>query len=187
MLSSDLQEFIEKNSDDAHYQTVEVKGERIMNGYSQSYKTWATIQSMIDWKGKNVLEVGPFHAYFLVKLKLSGASSVIGYERCPLALSIAKKIIEMNEVDAKIKKVEVESTGLWLAQKFDVILALNMLHHVDNWQDTIPKILSSCSLFLFEGPKEDWKIIKSKRGDHLILNIQNSHRDNRVIGLLGKE
>ncbi len=79
-------------------------------------------------EGKSVLDIGCCYGYFCHEAKRRGAGRVVGIEmnqrRCAVAQEIAR--IMENGVEVRLG----DATRSRIAEEFDVVLCLNVLHHV---------------------------------------------------------
>ena len=57
------------------YQDVELS-DKYITGLSKSYKTWERLETLVDFKGKSVLDYGCNYGYFCFKAESAGASSI---------------------------------------------------------------------------------------------------------------
>ena len=79
-------------------------------------------------KDKSVLDIGCKYGYFCHEALLKGASVVNGVEISGTNVDIAKKIVELWGRDIEI--IEVDFLVTDFHEKFDVVLMLNVLHHI---------------------------------------------------------
>ena len=79
-------------------------------------------------KGKSVLDIGCKHGYFCHDAIQRGASVVKGIEINDANVEIAKRIVELWNRDIEIFEGDFLEKGY--NEKFDVILLLNVLHHI---------------------------------------------------------
>ena len=79
-------------------------------------------------KDKSVLDIGCKYGYFCHEAILRGATEVNGVEISNTNVEIAKKIVELWGRDIEI--IEGDFLEIDLNKKFDVILLLNVLHHI---------------------------------------------------------
>lgn len=178
-----LLDFINKTVGDPNYQTIELSGKRVRGGYSKSWITWSKIlETGISFANKTVADIGCFLGYFCFKSKLSGAKEVVGFDKNIPALNGAKKIAEHTSASIEFKQKNIGKEKV--ERKFDVILALNMLHHVrkdyggDAYSFAINNIFESCSEVIFEVNEDELSTIHdlSKQNDFSLINKIVSHR-----------
>ncbi len=87
-------------------------------------------------KTGDLLEIGSAEGYFLSLL--SDSFNVTGIEFSKYAADIAKNNVGENKIiNGDITKIELE------ANKYDVVLALNILEHLDNPEQTLKKLSKS--------------------------------------------
>jgi len=180
----ELLQFIDKTSGDPKYQTIELNGEVIRKGYAECWKSWENINKTgILWEGKSVCDLGCFNGYYCFKIEKAGAKEVVGYDRNGAALTISGKIAELTNSKCLFVKKEIGEPYLF-DRKFDVILALNFLHHVEEekgllgFRRAIEAIFTHSNEVIFEvNEKEIFEISDAARvnGFSLIARIE-SHR-----------
>ena len=130
MNNQELLDLVKKTSGDPDYQTIEINDVVIKKGYSQCWMTWENIlKTKIDFKDKSVCDIGCFNGYFSIKAKKAGAKSVVGIDQNDPALVISKNISEMNNMDCEFIK-KIVGKDILFEKQYDIIMALNMLHHV---------------------------------------------------------
>jgi glycosyltransferase involved in cell wall biosynthesis len=153
---------------DKGYQDIEVLNQV---GYSQSYKTWERIQDLVDWQGKEVLDLGCHHGYFSFKIEDVG-----GRVR---GLDISSTVVEtcrlINEVKGGNVIFEVWADGDPLPEA-DIILCLNVLHHFKNPDMALSSM--KCQTAIFEINQSDLPLVE--KHFHIRQEV-SSHRENRVI------
>lgn len=175
---------LEKQDYDKYYQRIELPSGIIVNGYSKSEKTWERIKNLVDFKNKSVLDIGCFHGYFSFKIEESGAKNIIGLEKNKKAVYTARKIRLRKKSNILFKTGEIENTRL--NNHFDIILVLNMLHHVKNISKALDNIFSMGDCIIFEILFEQEKTIieKAKEWNFQLSTKLDSHRDGREIIVL---
>jgi len=91
---------------------------------------------------KTVLEVGTYYGFFPNEAMRRGASLAVGVEGDIGRSSIAKRISELNGDRYNIIQAKVEDLNL--KERFDVVLFLNVLHHVIDPISVIHKLADYC-------------------------------------------
>jgi len=118
---------LEKQDYDKCYQRIELPSGVVIKGYSESEKTWERIKNLVDFKNRSILDIGCLHGYFSFKIEESGAKNIVGLEKNKYAVYTAQEIRLRKKSNVFFKVGEIEN--IQLAQQFDIILTLNMLHH----------------------------------------------------------
>ena len=93
-------------------------------------------------KDKSVLDIGCKYGYFCHEAILRGATVVNGVEISNTNVEIAKKIVELWGRDIEIIEGDFLETDL--NKKFDVVLFLNVLHHIISPVSILKKV-SRCT------------------------------------------
>ena len=155
MNEKELLIFIDTTTGDPHYQTVEIQGKRIREGYSKSFLSWENIlKTGISFTNKSVCEIGCYLGYFCFKVELAGACKVLGLDTNKPAIEGAKKIKELSVSSCEfIRKTAAEEQFLF--QHFDIIMVLNVLHHIKRrsntaFLNTLNQIFNYSSEVIFE-------------------------------------
>ena len=118
-------------------------------------------------QGKSVLDVGTYYGLYPCEAILRGAIRAVGIEQDAERYSIAKRISEFHGIRYEIRNASVEQ--LEPTEKFDLVLFLNVLHHVLDPIEAISRIAKLCSDTLIVEFCLPWdysclKFIKGKNG-----------------------
>ncbi|MBU1046014.1 methyltransferase domain-containing protein [Patescibacteria group bacterium] len=177
---SDLNEM----THDKYYQDIELPSGKILKGYSQSHKTWERLSSLVDFSGKNIFDIGCFHGFFSFKAEQAGAKSVTGLEKDERALKTARKLAWLKQ--SKILFLQGEIENFESPQKYDIVLVLNMLHHVKDIKSVLDNICQLGKTIIFESYLEQEEIIleTAARFNLKMIKRINSHRTMREIIVL---
>jgi 2-polyprenyl-3-methyl-5-hydroxy-6-metoxy-1,4-benzoquinol methylase len=163
------------------YQTVDIGNERIIEGQTRSYLTWDNIKKLgIEWKGKKVCELGCNNGYFLFKAEALGAICD-GYDREEDSIKMANVLKNYNK--SKIN-FYIQDISNGIENQYDIVMALNMLHYIDNIDVFLKNISSNTSQLIFEIGKNQLESVVSRmieNGFKLKKNLE-SHRKKSVIG-----
>jgi len=171
---TELRPHLDKQVYDKYYQDIVCIG---FKGYSESYKTWASIKDEINWKGKKVADFGCFHGYFsfqIAKLK----ADVVGFEK---SSSVLKTTDIINDLEGSIISTQVWKDTDPVHEKFDVALFLNVIHHFEKPDLVLRNI--KCDTAIFEINTNQEALVA---GYFEIIKRIPSHRENRII-LIGKK
>lgn len=124
-----LLKYIDKISGDPKYQTIEVNNKIIRHGASNCPLSWDNIlKTGINFTNKTVCDLGSFNGYFSIKCKKAGASLVDGYDINEPALKVAKLVSLYNNQKCSFYKKNIGNDTF--TNNYDIIIALNMLHHI---------------------------------------------------------
>jgi len=180
--SKDISKFLEdlgNLSHDKNYQDIEVEGEQIFEGYSNSKLTWNRLRRLVDWDGKTVCDLGCFHGYFSIKAAELGAKC-LGIDRSDYVLDIARRVATLNGLNCEFKIHDMQEP---FSHKSEVYLVLNMLHHVKKPEVALESIFSNCDEAIFEINLPQKEQIDEFAGVHgfSLVKTLSSHRSKRVI------
>ncbi len=177
--------YINKISGAPKYQTMEINNKVVKYGSEKCWLSWNNILKIgIQFKDKSVCDLGCFNGYFSIKFKRAGATTVTGYDVNVPALKISKLNALYNNIVCLFIKKNMGKDVLF-TKKYDIIVALNVLHHVarnntnKDYKQVLDDIFKNCNEALFEiNNKEitDIKIYAEKNNFKLSRTIK-SHRN----------
>ncbi len=126
--------YLDKVSGQPTYQDVLYDGKIIRKSDSLSTATWEAIGSTgIEFFGRSVADLGCFNGFFAIKVSELGAAYVDAFDENGAAVRIAKVMTHINDCsNVKVKQKIVGEQNFYGARYYDIIMALNMLHHVKN-------------------------------------------------------
>jgi len=190
-----LLEWIDAISGDPKYQTIELDGEVIRQGYTEPEKSWDRIQQWgLDWTGKSVADVGCFNGYFCFKAEQAGAREVVGYDRNAAAISVASCLggLQTSRCPSCQGGQRVscchfrqrEFPGESIDGNVDILMVLNVMHHIapDAESEQGRKFLAdvfSCSrnvIFEIERDAEGAVIAAAETAGFRLAHEAESHR-----------
>ena len=93
-------------------------------------------------EGKSLLDVGTYYGMFPAEAMARGASRAVGIEADAERYQIAKRIAALNGNSYEIMHGLLEEVAI--SEKFDLVLLLNVLHHVKNPIETVITAASHC-------------------------------------------
>ncbi|WP_233560235.1 class I SAM-dependent methyltransferase [Oleomonas cavernae] len=83
-----------------------------------------------DLTGKTVLDLGCNTGYFCFEAVKRGAARVVGYDHSPAAIKRARLLADCLGATVEFEVRDLNTFPV--VEKFDYILCLNVLHHLDN-------------------------------------------------------
>ena len=187
--TKELKNWIAKTSGSPNYQRIEVDGKIIMNGRAGSPISWNNIyQSGISFYKKRVCDIGCFNGYFSFKAEEQGAKKVVGYDVCEKAKKVTARLKELKKSNVEFVQRMFGETPFF-DTKFDIVMALNMMHHVrkkvgiKKYKKAIHEMFQNCSEAIFEVNPEDNDIIKEIGLEHNMIPVKTikGHRHNRLV------
>lgn len=172
---------LDKMPHDKYYEDIELPSGLTILGYTQGYKSWRRLQHLINFKNKSVLDIGCFHGYFSFKAEEAGARSVIGIDICKSATEVASQIAILKNSKAyfycsSLADFKPNCT-------YDIVLALNVLHHIKDINQALEDIFRIGKLIVFETPtsQRDSILHCAKQYGFGLTDRANSHRIGREI------
>jgi SAM-dependent methyltransferase len=135
----DIERFLNE-TEFAGYQRITLPTGRIIPGADRS--PVADLVYPADLTGKSVLDVGCNYGFFLHDAIRRGAERAVGVEADPERFRIASTLATLW--DGKIDVYQGLLEEVELNEKFDLIIFLNVLHHVKDPIPVIRKLASVC-------------------------------------------
>ena len=172
---------LDKRQHDKYYQDIDLPSGLVISGYSQSRETWVRLCQLIDFKGKEVLDIGCFHGFICFKAEESGAEKIHGLELNQDAIETARQVAWLRKSSVRFYQGDVVTFKA--DQVYDIVLALNMLHHVSDLGLALENLFRTGRQVVFEIPvtQEAAVIECADRFGFQLLGKTNSHRDDREI------
>lgn len=168
-------ENLDKKTYDKYYQTVGLPYELTINGYSQNTHTWEQIRELVDFKGKNVLDVAPFHGYFSFEIEKEGAKSVVAADLCEEAIKTALWIKRFKR--SKVQFIVRDANNLKLRTKFDIALCLNVFHHFKDQPAVLENLSNHADMLIFEvNPEDVDKVNRLTEYGFILINEAPTYR-----------
>jgi SAM-dependent methyltransferase len=96
----------------------------------------------MDLNGRSLLDVGTNYGIFPCEAVARGASRAVGLEPSPDHFPVAHRIAELNGGRWEIRNSRAEE--LEPDESFDVVLLLNVLHHVTDPIEAVRRLVSVC-------------------------------------------
>jgi SAM-dependent methyltransferase len=135
---SDIENFL-KNTDFSGYQMVPLPFGLKVPGRDRSESVDYVLSNRVE--GKSVLDIGTYYGLFPCEAVRRGATRVVGIEMDSERFIIARKIADFYGNSYTIINGNIEDDNFVLHEKFDVVLLLNVLHHVLKPITTMKKIV----------------------------------------------
>jgi SAM-dependent methyltransferase len=122
------------------YQSVPLPGGLTVPGKDRGDDAARILSDRVS--GKSVLDIGTYYGYFPCEAIRRGARSAVGLEPDPARYEIARRIAELNGGHYEIRPGPLADVPS--SERFDVVLFLNVLHHVSDPLDTMRQLVSHC-------------------------------------------
>lgn len=124
-------DLIDRISGAPKYQTVELDGKVIRQGTEQCPLTWENILKLgVSFKDKTIFDLGSFNGYFSFKAMKLGAKKVLGIDNNGPAIQIYNHICDLYNYEQCHATNKNLLDCNFFAEKSDITLCLNVLHHV---------------------------------------------------------
>jgi SAM-dependent methyltransferase len=136
----EIEEFL-ASKDFTGYQSVPLPFQLRVPGQDKSAAVDFYLSGRVE--GKSVLDVGTYYGLYPCEAMERGAVRAVGIEQDAERYAIAKRIAELNGNRYEIRKCRGEE--LDPTEKFDLVLFLNVLHHVLDPVEAVSKIARLCS------------------------------------------
>jgi SAM-dependent methyltransferase len=135
----DVDGFIDR-TEFSGYQRITLPSGRVIPGADRS--PTADLVFPADLTGKSVLDVGCFYGFFLQDAVRRGARRAVGIEADPGRFRIASTLATLWNGKIEVREGLLEQVEL--NEKFDVVLFLNVLHHVRDPLEVMRKLAGLC-------------------------------------------
>ena len=147
---------------DSKYQDMEFLHGIKYTGYAgYATDTWRGIKDLIDWKDKIVADIGCLNGYYSFKIKDMRAKQVDGFDLFQQACDSCYKIKELNCYD-NMGFFQFDANKDKLECNYDVILLLNMLHHLNNPGNILGEAFKNGENVIMETQFDNFNIQKGK-------------------------
>jgi 2-polyprenyl-3-methyl-5-hydroxy-6-metoxy-1,4-benzoquinol methylase len=156
---------------DRYYQTIMLPYGLSIQGYERTEDTWQIIQKNVDFRGKTVLDVGCYHGYCCFMAEDAGAISVIGLEKQERILAFTKRLCDMWHYQTRLLHEDIDAYAL--ADRFDIVLCLNMIQYVQNPQRVAWKLCTAGRLVVVEATKEHKRLFDNVVSHVLIKTLES--------------
>lgn len=171
----------EADSFNPFYQTIEYRGRCLVPGFTQSPKAWENIMRLnVDFKGKSLCDYGCMHGYYTFKAEEAGATG-FGVDMDRGAIDLSNYLAEVKRSQCHFQVYDITTP---LKQKYDIILALNVLHRTGKFELTTEIMFDHCNECILEVGESQLPFIESQgvlQGFKIKTNIP-SHRVQSCIG-----
>ena len=171
----------ESGTHNPFYQRVEIGGEVVIHGFTESERTWENIRRLgLDFQDRTTCDIGCMHGYFSFKLEEAGASPH-GIDVDPMAVSVATMIAKARNSGAVFSVHRSEEA---FDRRYDYIFALNVLHRVSDFQAACRNIFASTDNAVVEVGEVQLKelFLLSKEYGFRMKRTLKSHRNTDVVG-----
>lgn len=171
----------EAESFNPFYQTIEYNGRTLVPGFTLSPLAWQNILKLdVDFNGKSLCDYGCMHGYYTFKAEEEGAVG-IGVDMDQGAVNLSNYLASVKKSNCHFMVYDITTP---LSQKYDIILALNVLHRTGKFELTTKVMFGHCNECILEVGESQLPIIigeGTRQGFKLKRNIP-SHRQQSCIG-----
>ncbi|MGE4424260.1 MAG: methyltransferase domain-containing protein [Pseudodesulfovibrio sp.] len=171
----------EADSFNPFYQTIEYRGRVLVPGFTQSGLAWQNILKLgVEFTGKTLCDYGCMHGYYTFKAEEMGAAGV-GLDMDKGAVDLANYLAGAKGSGCHFMIYDITTP---LKQKYDIILALNVLHRTGKFELTTEIMFAHCNECILEVGESQLPVIiaeATRQGFKLRRNIP-SHRTQSCIG-----
>jgi cytidylate kinase len=171
----------EADSFNPFYQTIEYRGRVLVPGFTQSGLAWQNILKLgVDFAGKTLCDYGCMHGYYTFKAEEMGAAGV-GLDMDRGAVELANRLATAKGSGCHFMVYDITTP---LKRKYDIILALNVLHRTGKFELTTEIMFAHCNECILEVGESQLPVIiaeATRQGFKLKRNLP-SHRQQSCIG-----
>lgn len=129
-----------QQTDISGYQRITLPDGRVIPGADRS--PTANLVFPSDLTGKTVLDVGCYHGFFLHEAVNRGARRAVGIEADPGRYRVASTLAPLWGGKVEVQQGLLEE--MTLNERFDIVLFLNVMHHVEDPVAVMRKLASLC-------------------------------------------
>ncbi|NDV18538.1 methyltransferase domain-containing protein [Pseudodesulfovibrio sp. JC047] len=171
----------EADSFNPFYQTIESNGRVLVPGFTQSPLTWKNMLKLgVNFTGKTLCDYGCMHGYYTFKAEEMGAHGT-GMDMDQGAISLSTNLATAKRSNCQFMVYDITTP---LPQKYDIILALNVLHRTGKFELTTKIMFEHCNETILEVGESQLPVILgegTRQGFSLASNLP-SHRYQSCIG-----
>lgn len=135
----DVDQFLARESFSG-YQSVPLPHGRCVPGKDRSGSLDAVFAT--DVGGKSVLDVGCYYGRFAYEAVRRGATRVVGVESDGGRSALAQRIARLHGDAYEVRQARVED--LPASERYDVVLLLNVIHHLDDPLQVVRRLAAVC-------------------------------------------
>jgi len=123
-------------------------------------------------KNKTILDIGCNIGYYSIKSALEGAKFVTGVDNHNIFINYAKLI--KNDLNLSNVKFLCDTIENFKELKYDYVLCLNILHHFNNIDNVIQKIINMANeLIVFQ-------VLRPDKNDPIIIRKKNKIGNHKI-------
>ncbi|WP_137388682.1 methyltransferase domain-containing protein [Rhodoligotrophos defluvii] len=121
-----------------HYQAIDLGGGLVTPGHDRSYLTDIIFSEPVV--GQRILDIGSFYGYFCIEALRRGASEAVGLDTNAERVRRATELADCVGLSPEYLQEDFET---WDSQgrQFDIVLCLNVLHHMYDAVHALRKIM----------------------------------------------
>lgn len=176
--------YIDVYSGSPIYQSILLNGVHIRYGAEKDWLSWEKIRNLTTFKDKTLLDVGAFNGYFSIQAGREGCKTVTCYDVDTRASKICTLLLHINDVPGFAKITDITESNS-IEGKYDLLFALNMLHHIhknmgqDVYIKTIRSLFAAAKELIFEVNEFEIPLISNvaSESSHSLIKQIKSHRN----------
>lgn len=141
--------FLERQTHDRYYQTIDLPFGRKIHGYERTELTWDLLKTTVEWRGKTVIDIGSYHGYMDFGVMDWGAKYLLGIDKTLQAVRVAnrlKAIWHYQDIDFIRADINLYNPKRY----FDIALCLNTVQYFSRLLPSLIKIFNAAGLVIFE-------------------------------------
>jgi len=123
------------------YHGIEV-GTRKYGNFSHCEEVWKHISSKVNFVGKSVLDLGCYYGFFTFRAEENMARKSVGYDIGGLVNS-CNRIARYKNSKSKFENKDLDT--LSIKEKWDTILVMNVLHHLNAPLQVLNEVFKSAN------------------------------------------
>lgn len=146
------------------YQTIYSKGKVVQEGVRECSQRYETLKKVFSRYNRpfSILDIGANFGYFSIRAAEDFGATAVMIQGPPQSKKVLRGLCEENgnlNLTVLSKRVSAEELhNLSKCERFDVVLALNVLHHIpNNWKLGCESVMDLGDTIIFENPPSNDK------------------------------
>lgn len=130
------------------YQDVlDDQGQPIKAGARDCGGRYDAIAAQLDGRGFSVLDLGAYAGYFSIRLAHEFDAQVTAVDDYPTLTERCRGWSNITVIGRRLTATDIDELG-----RFDVVLALSVLHHMADWPNTLDVLAANSGRLFVETP-----------------------------------
>lgn len=124
---------------------IDADGHLVKAGARDCGGRYDAIANQLDSRGFSVLDLGAYAGYFSIRLAHDFDAHVTAVDDYPTLAERCRGWSNITVINQRLTAGEIDELG-----RFDVVLALSVLHHMPDWSDTLDALAANSGRLFVE-------------------------------------